>query len=163
MQTVNGKLINIERGQLDIVRRQTGDICKRCENLQQQLNSLKQANEDKNKACLQEINAVRGCFVEELTAVKVYLIALDKKLTAVEELTTIKAYLVTLNKKLTAVEEVAAKQAKSLMAVKFYSFWSLAFISFLLGMSIQMNWNKEQPQKHAQNVQTRLIASLHVN
>lgn len=119
MQTVNGKLINMERGQLDIVRCQTGEISKRCENLQQQLNSLQQANEDKNTACLQEINAV-------------------------------KSHLVMMKKKLMAVEEIAAKQAKSLTAVTFYSFWSLAFISVLLGMSIQMNWNKEQPQKHAE-------------
>ncbi|OYD99976.1 hypothetical protein [Nostoc sp. 'Peltigera membranacea cyanobiont' 232] len=71
MQTVNGKLITKEQGQIDAIQQQTEGIIKRYQNLESQFTAI---NQQKDAKYLQEVNAV-----------KVYLQKLDKRLNLLEQ------------------------------------------------------------------------------
>ncbi len=71
MQTVNGKLITKEQGQIDAIQQQTQGIIQRYQNLESQFTAI---NQQKDAKYLQEINAV-----------KVYLQKLDKRLNLLEQ------------------------------------------------------------------------------
>ncbi|MDZ8258491.1 hypothetical protein [Nostoc sp. ChiQUE01b] len=71
MQTVNGKLITKEQGQIEAIQQQTEGIIQRYQNLESQFTAI---NQQKDAKYLQEINAV-----------KVYLQKLDKRLNLLEQ------------------------------------------------------------------------------
>ncbi|AVH68244.1 hypothetical protein [Nostoc sp. 'Peltigera membranacea cyanobiont' N6] len=71
MQTVNGKLITKEQGQIDEIQQQTEGIIQRYQNLESQFTAI---NQQKDVKYLQEINSV-----------KVYLQKLDKRLNLLEQ------------------------------------------------------------------------------
>ena len=71
METVNGKLITKEQGQIDAIQQQTEGIIQRYQNLESQFTVI---NQQKDVKYLQEINAV-----------KIYLQKLDKRLNILEQ------------------------------------------------------------------------------
>ncbi|OYE00219.1 hypothetical protein [Nostoc sp. 'Peltigera membranacea cyanobiont' 232] len=71
MQTVNGKLITKEQGQIDEIQQQTEGIIQRYQNLESQFTAI---NQQKDAKYLQEVNTV-----------KVYLQKLDKRLNLLEQ------------------------------------------------------------------------------
>ncbi|QKQ73468.1 hypothetical protein [Nostoc sp. TCL240-02] len=70
MQTLNGKLVNQEQGQIDLIKQQTEGIIQRCKNLESQFTAI---NQQKDTTYLQEINAV-----------KIYINKLEKRLNFLE-------------------------------------------------------------------------------
>ncbi|WP_414584871.1 hypothetical protein [Scytonema sp. PCC 10023] len=123
MKTVNGKLINQERNQLEELTQRTEKIILRCDSLESQVTAISKQD-----------------YTQYLQ--KVY-----------QEVNSAKSYLQKLDKRIGLLEEVALKQAKQLLFLKISSVIGLVGLSFMFYMNYQPEYDNNQPQKHAESIE----------
>ncbi|MEH1788523.1 MAG: hypothetical protein V7L23_23805 [Nostoc sp.] len=121
MQTLNGKLISQEQGQIDAIKQQTEGIIKRCQNLESQFTAINQQKDAK--------------YLQDISAVKIYLQKLDKRLNL--------------------LEQNLSTQAKNLLYLKISIAIGLVGLWLWLGMNNQPAHHEIKPKKYVESIQLR--------